>query len=352
MSKAVGKFSHPSIKWHILGWIFLIFFYYAFLITVLQDSFGSTLDFALFILFNILVFYFNVLWLFPKSIRDRRKALYRVPLYLLSEIVGLMLLLTLVSLALGGLTLDLIEKPYGIFILNFFQMLFPFLYGLFLSLVYYVILLVLQKFKGQERIKHDKLKLINEVEIHRQNWLKAQLNPHMLFNILPMLRYTTEHSPEVASRALSILSKMMAYYLKSTDDGLIPLSDEIAQVRNLVALNRIRWNERVNVKLIVSGELESVQTIPMILLVLVENIYKYGVLDKSEQPATIEIKQADGNLFIYTENWIKNVVEVASENIGLENLKERLAHFYPGRHHFETTVKDGKYRVDLCISLV
>lgn len=118
-----------------------------------------------------------------------------------------------------------------------------------------------------------------------------------------------------------------------------------------MALNQIRWHERVNLKLIVPREFGSVQIIPMILLVLVENIYKYGVLDESERPAIIEIKQLDGKLFIYTENWIKDAVEVVSENIGLENLKERLAHFYPDKHRFEVTINADKYKVDLCISL-
>lgn len=351
MEKTSKRFNLRFISWHVLGWILLIFIYYAFLITVLQDSFGSIVDFAFFIFFNILVFYVNIFWLLPKSTRNFEKAFYRLPLYLFLEVMALLLLLTLVSLALGGLTLDLIVKPYGIFILNFFQMFFPFSYGLFLSLVYYGLLLGIEQFRGKERVKQDNKRLINEVEINRQNWLKAQMNPHMLFNILPMLRYTIEHSPEEAYRALAILNKMMGYYLKNTKNGLIPLLDEIAQVKNLMALNQIRWHDRVNLKLIVLGEFGSVQTIPMILLVLVENIYKYGVLDKSERPATIEIKQLDAKLFISTENWIKDAVEVVSKNIGLENLKDRLAHFYPDKHRFAVTVKGDIYRVDLCISL-
>lgn len=347
MDNIINQRIRVPVKWHIIGWVLLVFIYYAFLITVLKDSFGNFVDFAFFIFFNVLVFYFNVLWLLPKSIRDSNKALYRVPLYLLSEVLGLVVLLALVSLALGGLTLNLIEKPYGIFIWNFFEILFPFSYGLFLSLVYHMVLCIVKQKKAKDKVKRKNDRLTHEVEISRQNWLKAQLDPHLLFNILPMLRYTMEHSPEEAAKALAILNKMMRYYLRKTANGLIPLADEINQVRNLMALNQIRWGENQNVKLIISGEDDNLQTIPMILLVLVENMYKYGVLGDEAQPAILEVKRSKDNLFIYAENLIKDSVDVVSTGIGLRNLKERLDHFYPCKHTFKAGAKGDVFVVSL-----
>src|SRR5690606_5033144 len=100
----------------------------------------------------------------------------------------------------------------------------------------------------------------------------------------------------------------------------------------------------------IEGSFEGIRIIPMLVLLLVENILTHGVVFDGAYPATIGVEVSGKQLLVYTENRISTNEKEESTGNGLENLGERLQYFYPGRHNFHYGAVDGVFRVDVRIS--
>lgn len=335
-----------QVPWYkqALAWLFLIAFYFQFNELILGSSFVGPGDFALYFILTIGFFYLNLLWLLPRYVGFGPKYYYKLILFLGFEFLALMFVITLISIPLGGIEIRLKGHPLWLLVSNFFHISFLFFHGFLLSGVGYVLLW--NFYHRKESTNHIR-KLKRIAEINKQNWLKASLNPHMLYNIIPLLEYTVEFMPEKANEALKILNRTMVYYLRNAHDGLIPILDEVQQAKNLIALNNIRFDQKANLKLELSGNLEEIKTIPMLVILLVENIFKYGVLDDTDFLAKLRIVRENNILSISTENKIKTMKSEVSTGIGLQNLKERLHHFYPGKHSFKAEAEEDVFVVAL-----
>lgn len=347
MKKPFPIAKYLRIPWYkqALAWLFLIAFYFKFKELILGSSFVGNGDFALYVVFTIAFFYLNLLWLLPRYVGFGPKFYYKLILFLGLEFMALMLLVILISIPLGGIEIRLkTSSQLWLWISNFFHISFLFFQGFLWSGVGYVLL---WSFYNSRKSTRDMNRLKRVAQINKQNWLKASLNPHMLYNIIPMLEYTVEFMPEKASEALKILNRMMVYYLRNAHEGLIPILDEVQQAKNLIALNHIRSFKKANLKIELSGDLKEIKTIPMLVLLLVENIFKYGVLDDPNFPAKLRIALENNILSIRTENKINNMKSEVSTGIGLQNLKERLDHFYPDKHSFKAEAKGDVFVVAL-----
>lgn len=345
MNKAKSHLKLVPLSTQLYGWIlgFLIFVLYK--EYVADEYFGNYKDLMISALVLFFIFYINILWLLPRFIKGKRLVFFKLVAFIFVEIFALIVLLILLSIFVGGAELNLKGMPNKIFILNFFSFLLPFLNGMVLSAAIYGVLNSMGR-KVSE-LKMENIKWMNEAQANHQSWLKAQLNPHFLNNTFSMLRYLNVHSPKLANEALAVVNDMMNYYLESTKKGLIPLKDEIEQVKSLITFNQIRLIEKVSLKLLVSGDLTHVKIPPMLVLLLVENIFKYGVLDDPDFPAKLRIAMENNILSIRTENKINNMKSEVSTGIGLQNLKERLDHFYPDKHSFKAEAKGDVFVVAL-----
>lgn len=349
MNKAKPHLKLVPLSTQLYGWIlgFLIFVLYK--EYVADEYFGNYKDLMISAVILFFIFYINILWLLPRFIKGKKFVFFKLVAFILTEIIALIVLLILLSIFVGGAELNLKGMPNKIFILNFFSFLLPFINGMVLSAAIYGVLISMSE-KVTE-LTDENIKWMNEAHVNHQSWLKAQLNPHFLNNTFSMLRYLNVHSPRLANEALIVVNDMMNYYLESTEKGLIPLKDEIEQVKSLIAFNQIRLIQKVRLKLIVFGDLAHVKIPPMLVLLLVENIFKYGVLDDPDFPAKLRIAMENKILSIRTENKINNMKSEVSTVIGLQNLKERLEYFYPDKHDFEAEAKGDVFIVSLELEL-
>lgn len=349
MDKPFSTLGYFPIPWYkqLLAWLFLIVFYFKFKEIILGSAFVGNADFALYFIFTIGIFYLNLLWLLPNYVGFGPRFYYKLILFLGLEFLVLMFLIIVISIPLGGIEIRLKGYPLGLWISNFFQIGFLFFHGFLWSGLGYGLLWGFYENRKNRQKMRVVARLKRQAQINKQNWLKASLNPHMLYNILPMLEYTVEFMPEKAKEALKILNRMMVYYLRNAHEGLIPILDELNQVKNLIALNHIRFLQKANLKIELSGDLKEIKTIPMLVLLLVENIFKYGVLDDPDFPAKLWITLENKILSIRTENKINNMKSEVSTGIGLKNLKERLDHFYPDKHRFDAGAKGDIFVVSL-----
>jgi len=211
---------------------------------------------------------------------------------------------------------------------------------------YYVIRYNSEKRKSEEleRIRLNNIIQQQKAEqelIKAQNaYLKAQINPHFLFNTLDFIYHNiVKLSPEIGDAVIR-LADMMRYAIDSDKMGdFVYLQDEIEQVENLLYLNQIRKQNNLPVRLSYNDNVLRLKLIPLVLLTLVENIFKHGDLTKAENPASIDIYIHDEMFHIETNNLVDGGRKPHSTHTGLTNIEKRLTYMYG-----DTAVLN--YRVD------
>ncbi|WP_237732268.1 sensor histidine kinase [Flavobacterium sp. UGB4466] len=169
------------------------------------------------------------------------------------------------------------------------------------------------------------------------NNLSTQLNPHFFFNSLNSIKFLVLEDPHSARRAIDLLSDLLRNSLNNNIGNLVALNDEISLVRDYLELEKIRFEERLQVEIEVDQKLSDHLVLPLSIQTLVENAIKHGIEKRKEGGAvTVKIEQAGNFIKISVQNSGKLHKEIKDfSGIGLGNLKERLLLQYKGRASFE-----------------
>jgi two-component system LytT family sensor kinase len=198
-------------------------------------------------------------------------------------------------------------------------------------------------------IKHEKI-LVQEKLRSEMLHLKAQLNPHFLFNAINSIYSLARAQSPATPDAVMQLSKILRYVLYETEQKTIALSEELSTIQDYIELQQLRFGRRLSLQLEKEIDDATAPIAPMLLLPLVENAYKHG----SEEGGIIRLKVVLQNQqFSFT---ISNPTGKASfknkgeEGIGLPNIKRRLELTY---RHFslETSTKENTFKAELKIDL-
>lgn len=173
--------------------------------------------------------------------------------------------------------------------------------------------------------------------------LSAQLNPHFFFNSLNNIKSLVIENPESARRAIDLLSDLLRNSLYSKEGKLIPVKEEINLVKDYLELEKMRFEERLQMNIIVGEKLSDILIPPLSIQALVENAVKHGI-DKIKEGGIIEVKiEKEGNfLKITVLNPGKLPAEKQSPGLGLKNLKERLLLQFNGKAAFNITGIPGE----------
>lgn len=187
-------------------------------------------------------------------------------------------------------------------------------------------------------------------------YLRSQINPHFLFNTLNNLYGLSLEKSDKVPKLLLKLSDLLSFSLYESSVRQIPVSKELQLIRDFIALEKERYEDRVSIHWQVNdATLGDSQIAPLLLMPLVENAFKHGVREESEH-ATVSISlQREGSTLVFK---VINTMpspggEVFSEEgIGLTNLQRRLEILYPGAYrldakpvkdHFVATLKLNLY---------
>ena len=183
-------------------------------------------------------------------------------------------------------------------------------------------------------------------------FLQSQVNPHLIFNALNFIQNEVrEASPEAAESVIT-LADIMRYSLNGTkEDGNVLLEEEVEQIGNLIRINQARFSNRLHLHLKISGDISTVHIMPLTLIPLVENMFKYAELMDAENPARILIKVENGKVIFETSNRKKTTIQYKTPGIGIANLRERLEARYPGRFTLESMDRDDHFQVKLELTL-
>lgn len=184
-------------------------------------------------------------------------------------------------------------------------------------------------------------------------YLKAQINPHFLFNTLNSIySLAIEQAPTTAD-AIVQLSSLLRYVITEGRNERVALSQELAHIGHYVALQRLRIPETVEVVYQMTGNASGCQIAPLLLISFVENAFKYGVSPQEPSRIEIEFSVADGQLNgrVFNRKVRVSDATAASSGIGLSNTKARLTLQYPGRHEVMIRDEADSFTIDLRIDL-
>jgi two-component system, LytTR family, sensor kinase len=161
--------------------------------------------------------------------------------------------------------------------------------------------------------------------------LKSQLNPHFMFNALNSIRALIEEDPRSAQTAVTKLSNILRYSLKIDSTETVSLQDEMQTVADYLALETIRFEERLKYSINIDPKSGNIEIPPMMIQTLVENGIKHGISKRtSGGNICVTTKVADSKLFVQITNTgqIDDKSVMNSKGFGLNNTRHRLNLLY------------------------
>lgn len=180
--------------------------------------------------------------------------------------------------------------------------------------------------------------------------LTNELNPHFLFNALNSIHVLIPRNPGEAQAALEGFSELLRYQLYRSEAELVPLAEELDQLRQFADLNRLRLEEDFVFDLDLHVSPGKWQLPPMLLLPLLENAFKYCPKLGGKIRGSVDV--TDERLhFTLTNNVAADIVATEASGIGLNNIRRRLDILYPAAYRLETKDADGDYTVNLHLPL-
>lgn len=322
--------SHKRILRHLLFWLvyFLIFLYNELYLgwTFTHDPsmvwiWKGALSQSLSLLIKVPAVYFFLYVLLPRWFKSNARW----------KVVGFGVLAILLITVLMRLNTQLVVWPL---IYNeptreitIFQQIARGFYSMF-ELLQVVGLAVSIKLIGMRirNLRREK-ELVREKLESEMRHLQSQLNPHFLFNslnsIYALARAGNKHTADTVMR----LSNILRYVIYETKKGRVPVGDELRVARAYIDLQQVRFGERIEMEL--EEDLDNLQqeVVPLLLLPLLENVYKHGVGGLSGKVQLhCQVKLAEGRLWITTKNPIGEAFpsEPEHKGIGLSNLRRQL----------------------------
>ena len=171
--------------------------------------------------------------------------------------------------------------------------------------------------------------------------LSAQLNPHFLFNSLNSIKSLVIENPSVARRAIDLLSDLLRSSLYEKDKDLISIKNELSLVNDYIELEKMRFEERLQLKTEIDEDLISYKIPTLSIQLLIENAIKHGIdLKIGGGVIFLKINKNESSIHITVEN--PGVIKQHKSNgLGLENLKKRLEIQYKGKASFSLKEKDN-----------
>lgn len=276
------------------------------------------------------VFYMNGLWLFPAFFEKRRYGLY-----ILFNLVALVLLSHIFFKLDVLLVRNFIIKEFPESMPSYFPYLRIFTLLISVNLISLIFSLI-YKVRSQELTEKQlsEEKLSTEVRL-----LKAQINPHFIFNSLNNIYSLAYSKSDQAPEAVLKLSEMLRYVYYDCSRDEVTLSAELDYIKNYIAFQQMKSPHTQNISLESEGVNEGFRIAPMLFIPFVENSFKYSKIeDQNDASVKIEL-QTEGDVLLFKiANTHPENGHSPGSGMGIENVRNRLALTYPGKH--ELIIRD------------
>lgn len=228
------------------------------------------------------------------------------------------------------------KKPFSLLVNhNLFQFIGVFAFSLLLKI--------------RERLKQTE----NEKTNAELSYLKAQINPHFLFNTLNSIYSLAILKSEKTADAIVKLSDMMRYVLNDSNANFTELEKELSYITNYIDLQRMRLNPNVTLNYVCEGTVYDKKIAPLVLIPFIENAFKHGVNSEEDSDIDIKINITDKDLKLIVKNKCvtTNNNTLNKSGLGIENTKQRLNLLYPENHSLEISELNNYYLVNLTLNI-
>jgi sensor histidine kinase YesM len=211
---------------------------------------------------------------------------------------------------------------------------------------------LLLEYLDQESQKEERASEQMKAEL---SFLRSQISPHFIFNILNSIVYLIRtKASEKAEDVTMRLSSLMRYMLYDSDQSMVPLTNEVAYLENYIDLQKMRFDGNVDFDFLVNGQGEGHMIEPMLLIPFVENAVKHGVGLVDKPFISVQLEMSKQGLYFQVKNKKgkeEQVFKDPSSGIGLKNVKRRLELLYPNKHQLTILEDESNFSVDLNIAL-
>ena len=334
--KLILSDTHKKIIFHIFLWSIWL---YLSLSNVKEEEFydKAIMIMTLIVLIHIPLFIVNTEWLIPKILQKKG-----VSTYFWSLVVAVAIFTLFHNFILDGLNdnLNIVLQHRGF---KTSRGLIALILVVAISTGYGLLNYVVTQEKQQQEKQKERLQ-------SELSFLRSQISPHFIFNILNSIVYLIRTKSDAAEPVTLKLSELMRYMLYESENAQIPLEKEVSYLENYIELQKVRFEEDVKIELNTEGGATTQNIEPMLLIPFVENAFKHGVGMVIDPTIDIDLKIKDKALSFSVKN--KIAPETATEKdtssgIGLKNVQRRLELLYPHAHELIIKKENGWFEVTL-----
>ncbi len=349
-----GAWSLPDVRnitqnrllLHLLFWTVYVTFFGLLYGSYIDDYYNAFMVELVELPFKMALVYFNMYYLMPRYLLEKRYLEFFVYLLLLMGAVGAMMQFVLLPFIIHPFFCPATCTKDNFTVFRFIKNMVNVSYLVSITAVIVLLKNWYSHQKSAQNLTQDKLEA--ELKV-----LKAQIHPHFLFNTLNSLYSLTLKKSDNAPEVVLKLSGLMDYMLHDANAAKVPLDKELDYIKNYISLERIRYGERVDVQFTITGKTAGKQIAPLILLPFVENAFKHGVSTETENAwIRIDVKVTEDKLVLLVENCkcseraTTNIRDMAS-GIGLKNLQRRLELLYENKYKLEMEDEQDSYAARL-----
>lgn len=204
----------------------------------------------------------------------------------------------------------------------------------------------------QQNLIEKQQKAVIETELEL---LRAQINPHFLFNVINTIYFKIDKKNNDAREALLGFSEILRYQLYECNVDKVPVEKEIQYIKEYIQLQLLRKPDNTICNLSIAPSVENFMITPLLLIPFIENAFKY-LSNHKDQPNNITInltKQNNSFIFDIDNDYqeVASTVELKNSGIGINNVKRRLELLYPNQHQLEISQNGQQYQVKLTLQL-
>jgi len=333
---------NKKIIYHLVFWLLAyICWIFIFRNSTLVITRAITIQFC-YLIFIAANFYFNSAYAIPQLLNKRKYVLFT--LCFLAGISVTSIVRVPVSLLVNAYIFKVDVSHF-----NYVSV----FYNSFVNILFWVVLIltgkmIADKIRSQIYIEQiEKEKAANEL-----NFLRAQFNPHFLFNSINSIYGHIDKTNKPARDMLLKFSEMLRYQLYECNVEQIDLDKELQYIKNYIDLQKSRINERICVTFCAEGINGGLKIAPLLLITFIENAFKYvGFNEQKENYIRIKLISEGSHLNFNIINSKDNYINQAegSSGLGIANAKRRLEILYPDAHYLKIDDNNDYYEISLTL---
>lgn len=346
---ALRNVTQNRLLLHLAFWTVYVVFFGLLYGSYIDDYYNAFMVELVELPFKMALVYFNMYYLMPTYLLQKRYLEFFVYLLLLMGTIGALMQFVLLPFLVHPIFCPTTCTEDNLTFYRFVKNIVNINYVVAISAVIALLKNWYQHQQSAQNLAKDKL----EAEL---KFLKAQIHPHFLFNTLNSLYSLTLKKSDNAPEVVLKLSSLMDYMLYDANAATVPLEKELDYIKNYIALEQVRYGARVDVQFTATGSIAGRQIAPMMLLPFVENAFKHGVSTETKGAwIRIDVKVSEEKLVLLVENCKCGEKASAStrdmaSGIGLKNLQRRLELLYEGRYKLEVEDEQDSYAARLEIT--